>query len=515
MKIREVLRLQSEGRTQREIAASVGSARSTVQECLKRVRAAGLAWPLPEELDEAALQARLYPARTPPPEKAERAKPDFEAVMRELARKHVTRRQLWREYRTHHPEGLKYTAFCVQLRTWRKTLGAQATLTLEHRPGDKLGVDFSGDPAYYVDRATGERIAAPLFVAAWNFSHKIFACATASQSAPDWLTAHADAFEFYGCCPAAVVPDNTKTAVIRACRYDPDLNRAYTDLAEHYSVAVLPARVRRPRDKGGVETGVLMAQRRVLAALRDQVFFSLAELNAAIRTIVEEINAEPFQKREGNRNELFETLERPAAQALPPRRYEYGKWSAVLVHPDYHVQVDKGFYSVPYRLIGQQVQARAQARIVELFQHGKLIAAHPRVERPWQRRTIEAHRPPEHQAYLTLGFDQLMERAQRIGIHTAAVLAKQALSKKHLDEVLRGALGIVRLAEDFSPRALEQACGAALQLGTFSYRAVRDLLVAQGRKSPRRGARVNTPATADLFHENLRGAEYFANKTKH
>jgi hypothetical protein len=259
----------------------------------------------------------------------------------------------------------------------------------------------------------------------------------------------------------------------------------------------------------------LIAQRRILAALRDAVFFTLAELNAAIRKILEEINAEPFQKREGSRNALFEREERPVARALPARRYEYGKWSTVLVHPDYHVQVDKGFYSTPYALIGQPVQARLGARIVEIFQHGKVIAVHPRTDRLWQRRTLPAHRPPEHQAYLALGFDQLLDRAQRIGIHTAGILAKQALSKKHLDETLRGALGIVRLAEDFSPRALEHACGVALQLGTFSYRAVRNLLVAGARKSPRGGARTPAPATADLFHENVRGAGYFSSKTKH
>jgi len=517
MKIREVLRMLAEGRSQREIASSVGCARSTLQECLKRAKAAGLTWPLPDTVDEAALLARLYPTKIPEVLTPERPKPDFASVLRELSRKHVTRKQLWREYRSQHPDGLKYTAFCVQYRAWRRSMGAGATLKIDHAPGDKLSVDYSGDPAYFVDRHTGERIAAQLFVAAWNFSHKIFACATRTQTTQDWLTAHADALEYFGCCPKAIVPDNTKTAVIKACRYDPDLNRAYVDFAEHYRCAIVPARPLKPRDKGGVEGAVLIAQRRVLAALRDQVFFSLADLNAAIRTIIEQINAEPFQKREGCRNTLFEQYERPAALPLPAHRYEYGRWYKVVVHPDYHVQLDKGFYSVPHSLIGQKVRARAKARVVEIFHAGKAVASHVRVERPWQRRTVPAHRPPEHQAYLALGFDKLMERAQKIGLSTAGVLEKQLLSKRHLDEVIRGALGILRLAEDFSDRALEQACELALQLGTHSYSAVRDLLKAQGAKGARRPARSLKPATADLLHENLRGAEYFtiSNKTKH
>jgi transposase len=352
VKIREVLRLQAEGHKQRKIAASLICSRSTVQECLQRARSAGVSWPLPEDLDELALQAKLYPSKA---KAVLMPEPDFDRVLRELARPHVTRRQLWREYRAQHPNGLKYTAFCVHFRRWRKSLGAEATLTLEHVPGDKLLVDYSGDPAHFVDRDTGEVIAAQLFVAVWAFSSKMYAEATMSMNSKDWLEAHVNALEAFGCAPAAVVPDNTKTAVIKACRYDPLKNREYCDFAERYSLAILPARAKKPRDKAGVEGGVLIAQRRILGALRDQVFFSLADLNVAIKSIVADINAEAFQKREGSRNSLFEQYERPAAQALPKRRYQYAEWhDGVRVYPDYHVQVLKGYYSVPYTLIGQK-----------------------------------------------------------------------------------------------------------------------------------------------------------------
>jgi len=508
MKIREVLRLQAEGFKQRQIAVSVGCSRTTVQKCLRRARAAGIGWPLPQELDEATLQARLYPTplmRTDP-----RPEPDYAKVTRELGRKHVTRRQLWREYRAQHPSGLQYTAFCVHLRQWRKTLGAEARLTLEHEPGERLFVDYSGDPGYYVDRQSGESIPGQLFVAAWGFSHKLYAEATRTQTTQDWLTAHANALEAFNCRPKVLVPDNTKAAVIKACYYDPEKNRQYADFGEHYDLAILPARSRKPRDKAKAENGVLVAQRRILGALRDAVFFSLAELNAAIKKIVEEINAEPFQKREGTRNTLFEQYERPAARPLPARRYEYAEWRDAIVHPDYHVQADKGLYSVPYTFIGQKVQVRLSARIVEILQHGKSIAVHQRAQRPWQRRTIPAHRPAEHRAYLELDYGKLLDRAQRIGLNTAAVVVKQVLNKKHLDETIRGALGILRLAEDFTPKALERACGLALQLGTYNYRAVRDLLLQSKRKAPRHAV----PGTAHLMHENVRGSDYFCSKTK-
>jgi len=508
MKIREVLRLQVEGLSHRQIALSVSCARTTVQEILRRARAAGITWPLPDELDEVALRSKLYPSQCAKESAALRPKPDFAQVLQELSRKHVTRRQLWREYLARYPQGYRYTSFCVQLLQWRKSVGADVTMTIVHEPGEKLYVDYSGDPAYYIDRHTGERMAAQLFIAAWGFSHKLYVEATATQTTQDWLTAHVHAFTFYGCLPKAVVPDNTKAAVIKACYYDPDKNREYTNLGEHYDLAILPTRSRKPRDKSKIENGVLIAQRRVLGALRDALFFSLAELNEAIRRIVDEINAEPFQKRNGTRNALFEQYERPAARPLPARPYEYARWREALVHPDHHVQADKGFYSVHFTLIGQKVWVRIGARVVEIFQHGKVIAAHQRVQRPWQRRTIHAHRPPAHRAYLELDYGKLLDRAQRIGTNTAAVVVKQALNKRHLDETIRGALGILRLAEDFNPEALERACAVALSLGLFNYRAVRDLLRQGGCPAPQAAS-----ASAGLMHENVRGTDYFCTET--
>lgn len=515
--IREILRLKAEGVPDREIAASVGCARSTLCECLKRARVAGISWPLPEELDEAALVARLYPGTALKRHIETFPEPDFAEVARELTRKHVTRRQLWREYRARYPRGLGYTAFCVHYQRWRATTGAEATLALDHQPGDRLYVDYSGDPAYLTDPRTGEKRRVELFVAAWGFSHYLYAEATATQGTADWLRAHVNALAAFGCAPAAIVPDNTTTAVRRALRYDPDLNPSYREFAEHYSVVVLPARVRRPRDKAKVENAVLIAQRRVLAALRDAVFFSLADLNAAIARIVDEINAEPFQKREGSRRELFERHDRPAARELPERGYEYAEWKRCLVHRDHHIEAGRGYYSVHYSLIGQRVEARLGAHVVEVFQNGKLIAAHARVERPYQRRTLDEHRPPQHRAYLALGFDELIERANKIGASTAGVIVKHALNRKYLADSLRNALGILRLAQDFSPEALEHAASRALALGVYNYRALRELIAqdtpaaaiagkAPGGSSP---APADSASSLPAEHENVRGAKYF------
>jgi transposase len=499
-RIREVLRLRAEGYSEREIARSVGCARSSIQICLWRAEQAGVGWPLPAEQDEAALEARLYPRR--PPGIEVQPAPDYAWVERELKRKHVTRRQLWREYLAQHPDGVKYTAFCVNFQHWRR--GRGVTLSLTHTPGDRLFVDYAGDPACFTDPSTGIAQKAWLFVAVWPYSSRLYAEATRTQTSPDWLGAHVRALEAFGAAPRALVPDNCTTAVKKALRYDPQFNRSYAELAEHYALAVLPARVRKPRDKAAVENGVLIAERRVLGGLRDRQFFSLAELNAAIAQIVTDINTEPFQKREGSRHSVFEAEERPATQALPARRYEYAEWKiGARVHQDHHLEVGRAYYSVHYTLVGQRVDVRLTAHTVEVFQRGASIATHPRAVRRYQRLTLEAHRPPEHRAYLALGIDTLLARAERVGAATREILERQLRHKRHPGEVIREALGVLRLAQDFSPAQLEQTAGLALELGLHSYRALHDLIKRPaGSTHPQARSRLG-------LHPNVRGADYF------
>ena len=497
-KIREVLRLKVEAQlSDRQIAAALGSARSTVQECLRRCRQAGIGWPLSPEVGEAELQEQLYRRSVPP--KAAAPLPDFAAVHRELARRSVTRWLLWQEYKAQYPEGLQYTAFCNQYRRWLAT--QELVFRQVHVPGDKLFVDYAGQTMPVTDRSTGELREAQIFVAVLGASNYTYAEASWGQSAPDWLGSHVRALAFIGGAPCAIVPDNLKSGVSKAHRYEPDLNPAYHDLAEHYGLAILPARVRKPRDKAKVEAGVLVVERWILARLRNRVFFSLGELNATIRTLIEDLNTRPFKKLEGCRRSRFEQLERAALRPLPLRPYEFGEWKKAKVHPDYHVQIERAYYSVPYRLIGERVDVRLSAQAVEIFHQHQLIAAHARTRTRGQFHTLQAHRPAAHVAMIENTLERMFERASAIGPATVSVLRAQARLRKHAEQTLRSAQGILRLGRDFSPLALERACERALTLQAFSYRAVRTL-IAMPEPPP-------TTAALDLMHENLRGPEYF------
>lgn len=497
-KIREVLRLTASGVSAREVARSVGMARSTVADCLRRAEEVGLRWPLPTDFDEAHWGSRLYP---PAPRRTDApAVPEWPQVHAELSRKGVTLFLLWQEYKAAHRDGYQYSRFCDHYRAWAST--QDAVLRLAHTPGDKLFVDYAGHTAAVVDRLTGEIRPAQLFVAVLGHSSYTYAEATWTQTLPDWIGAHVRALDFIGGAPLAVVPDNLKSGVTRAHRYDPDINPSYQDFAEHYGVTVLPARPLKPRDKAAVENGVLICERFILARLRDVSFFSLAALNEAIRRLIIELNAKPFQKRDGSRLSVFEAIERPALRPLPTHRYEYATWKQAKVHLDYHVEVERHYYSVPHALIGKTVDVRLTASTIEILLHGQRVAAHLRSELKASFSTIPGHRPERHQAIVDLSHEKLLARAEAIGPATAGVLRAQVLARKHPEHALRASLGILRLAQDFSGAQLEAACHRALQLDSTSYRAVRALLNAP------------LPAQTELSlslptHANVRGPSYY------
>ena len=495
-KIREVLRLKAAGLSDSKIAAAIGSARSTVQECLRRARDAQIAWPLAEELDEDALQARLYQRAVP---LSQRPLPDFSYVHAELRRAGVTRWLLWQEYKSAQPEGWQYSVFCEQYRRWLAT--QDPVLRQAHAPGDKLFVDYAGQTMPVTDRYSGEQRKAQIFVAVLGCSNYSYAEASFSQKLPDWLGAHVRALTYLGGVPAAIVPDNLKSAVTRSHRYEPVLNPSYQDFAEHYGVAILPARVRKPRDKAKVEGGVLIVERFILARLRNRTFFSLGELNTAIAELLEQLNARPFQKLEGCRRSRFLELEAPALQPLPVKPYEFGEWRQAKVHPDYHVEVKRAYYSVPHRLIGARVDVRLTVNAIEIFHAGKRVAAHARATVRARRSTRDAHRPAHHVAVIEQSLSRVLERAATVGLATVDVLKQQAAHRRHPEDTLRSAQGILRLSQDFTPELLEAACERALTLRTYSYRAVRTLI----EMPPAAAA---SPAL-DLKHENLRGPKYF------
>lgn len=504
-KILEVLRLKHElGLSARKIARICSVSRSTAGEYLARFERAGLLWPLEAQVDQAALEALLFPA-PPRMRPGTRPRPDFEWVHRELrSHKHVTLQQLWLEYKQAQPLGCQYSQFCDLYRRWRGKL--DVVLRQPHRAGEKMFVDWAGQSIPISDRSTGQSRPAWLFVAVLGASNYTYAEAAESQQSPAWLGCHVRALKHFKGCPEIVVPDNAKTAVHSPCRYEPELNPAYAELAAHYGMAVIPARSYKPRDKAKVESGVLVAERWILAALRHRTFFSLAELNQAIGPLLEKLNERPFRKLPGCRRQWFEQLERPALAALPARPYELAEWKKARVNIDYHIELKQHYYSVPCALIGQAVEVRFNERTVEVFHRGVRVASHRRSLQAGQATTLEAHRPRCHRRYLEWTPSRLIRWAAKLGPSTAAVVQAMLASRRHPEQSYRSCLGLLRMAQAFGEGRLEAACARALHFDVCSYRSVKSILANGLDRAPLPESRPESPP---LNHDNLRGGSYF------
>ncbi len=416
----EVLRLNAQGFSYRRIGQSVGISASTVQGYLERAQQAGLSWPLPEELDEAAIEARLF-KRSEEELRSGRPEPNWLEVHRDHKRgKHVTLQLLHLEYKAAHPDGLSYTQFCVHYRRW---LGQQdLVMRLEYAAGERMFVDFAGDTVSVTDPETGEVWDAQVFVSVLGASGYLYAEATRSQDLPSWLGAHVRALEFYGGSVRAVVPDNLKSGVTHACWYEPELNPSYLDWARWYGVAVLPARPAHPRDKAAAEVGVQVVERWVLAPLRKRRFFSLQELNAAIAEQVALVNERRFRGQPISRRALFDELERPALQPLPATRYEFATWKPARVNIDYHVEFETRYYSVPYQLARQAVEVRATAGVVEIFHRGRRVTSHTRGYGQKRFFTRPEHMPAAHRAHLEWTPSRLVAWGNTIGPPVAELM---------------------------------------------------------------------------------------------
>src|SRR2546428_3783629 len=392
-KIREVLRLRFELRLgQRAIARACSISQSTVHEYLNRTAAAGVVWPLGEEWDEQRVEQALFGERQVVKRLPEQVLPDFPDLHSQLQQhRHLTLQLAWEEYRQIHPEGYGYSRFCELYQRWR---GKQdVVLRQEHQPGEKGFIDWAGATIPVHDAVTGEVWPASLFVMVLGASSYTYAEATRDQQLTAWLSAHIHAFEYFGGVPRLLVPDNLRTGVSRACRYDPDLNPTYQELALHYGVGVVPARPYRPRDKAKVESGVQVVERWIVAALRNRKFFSLPELNHAIRELLVRLNERPFRKRDGSRASLFHSLEKPALAPLPGERFDMSQWSRATVNIDYHIVFEGNFYSVPYAWVQQVVEVRSTPTTIEIFRKGNRIASHLRSRRRGQAITHKHHRP--------------------------------------------------------------------------------------------------------------------------
>ena len=504
-KIREVLRLTfGEGLSRRQAGASAGVPVTTVSDYVGRAIAAGVGWPLPEGLDDAGLEALLYPPARPKGDP--RPAPDWGYVHKELRRKSVTLQLLWLEYREAHPDGYGYSQFCNLYRSWRG--GVDVVMRQSHRAGEKLFVDFAGDTIPVWDRRTGEvSLRAELFVAVAGASSYLFAEAFPSQELLYWVTAHVHCFEAMGGCPAIVVCDNLRSGVTRPHRYEPDVNATYAEMAAHYGIAVIPARAYKPRDKAKAENGVLVAERWILARLRDRRFFSLGEANTAIRDCVAEINARPFQKIDGSRQGLFESLERPELRPLPAGRYEFATWRKARVNIDYHIEADKHYYSVPYQLARQQVDIRLSAATVEVFHSGRRVASHPRSSERHRHTTDPAHMPEAHRRHAEWTPSRIIDWAGKTGPGTAGLVEAILSSRPHPEQGYRAALGIIRLAGRYGDGRVEAACARALRLRSCSYRSVESILRHSLDRQPLPGTTA-TPAPHPA-HDNVRGSGYY------
>ena len=503
-KIKEVLRLHHLGLGQREIARCCSIGQSSVHNYLKRAESAGVKWPLPADLDDAQLEEQLFGRRR---EKAryEKAEPDFAVVHEQLtSHKYVTLQLLWEEYIEQHPGGYRYSRFCELYQRWRRKL--DVVLRQEHRAGEKLFVDYAGATIPVENPTTGEVRQAQLFVAVLGASSYSYAEATWSQQLPDWLSSHVRAFEFFGGVPEIVVPDNLRSGVTQACRYEPDLNRSYQDMATHYGVAVVPARPRKPRDKAKVEQGVQLAERWIVAALRKRSFTSLSALNQAIGELLERINRRAFRKRSGSRLSLYESLDRPALKPLPVERYELGEWKTARVNLDYHIEVERHYYSVPYQLVGQQVEARLTARTLEVIHCGRRVASHPRSHEAYRQTTIHEHRPKSHQQHLEWTPSRLIDWARNVGPATAEVFDKILASKPHPEMGYRSCLGILRLSKIHSAERVEAASRRALHFDACSYQSLKSMLASGLDHQP---LDESEPERTPVEHDNIRGADYY------
>ena len=506
-KTKEILRLKYELKlSNRKIARSCSISPETVGKVLRRAEKAGITWPLPAETDNPRLEELLYGEQTLF-SKAKLPLPDMDYIHRELRRKGVTLRLLWEEYLSENPDGYQHSQFCEYYSRWRKRL--HPTMRLPHKAGEKMFVDWAGQTIPVIDSQTGISRPASLFVAALGASNYTFTEAFPDQKLPHWIAGHCDAYEYFEGVAKATIPDNPKTAVNRACRYEPDINATYQEMAEHYGTVIIPARTYKPRDKAKVENAVQNVERRIIAVLRHQTFFSVAEVNRAIKKLLVKLNSKPFQKLAGSRLSLYEELEKLVLLPLPEQRYQFSQWSKAKVNIDYHVQADKHFYSVPYQNIHQQVDVRLTDRTVEIFIRKQRVAAHRRSYVNGRYTTDKAHMPEAHQKHLEWTPDRLISWAQKIGENCSQAVKTIIESKPHPELGYRACLGIMRLSRDHGSQRVEAACRRALTFDTCSYRSIKSILKTKLDKEPLPGSEEPTPLLVQK-HENVRGETYYA-----
>ena len=498
--VREVLRLTEAGRSQTEISQSCRIARSTVRDYQRKAKAGGLTTELLGQMSEEQLEEAFSKKR--PGRLRSCGELDYQYLQRELTRKGVTLSVLWEEYLREHPDGYSYSRYCELYCAWRKA--QKLSLRQEYKAGEKMLVDFAGMtmPVY---PPTGVEFEASIFVSTLGASNLLYVEGVCGEDLNSWLGAHTRCFEYYGGVPAVAVPDNLKSGVTKACFYDPIINASYQELAEYYHIAVLPARSGKPRDKAKVEQAVQLVERRILAPLRHRRFTSLAELNAAIKELLEAINNRPMQVYGCSRRELFEEIERATLQALPAQPFRLGHWRSAKVNIDYHVEVDRRYYSVPYQLRGERVEVCVREKTIELYREQKRIAFHPLLPRPGMHHTLKEHMPQEHRYMQEWNPSRFLDWGGKIGCETQRQIASLLESRTHPEQGYRACLGLLRLEKRYGKERLEAACRRANHFGIVSMRSVKSMLEHGHDKLPLRESRVCSRSA----HGNVRGGSYY------
>lgn len=504
---KEILRLKSLGLNHKEIAAACGCGRNTVTRTLARAKEQQLSWEQIKSLSSQQVTERLYPAeQTGPVYKM----PDYAQVHREMQKNGVTLSLLWVEYceqcRQNGDLPYKSTQFNKYYADYvHKT---RATMHLEHKPGETMQVDWAGQTATILDTATGELLDAYLFVAVLPYSGYAYTEAFLDMKQESWITAHVNAYQYFGGVTRILTPDNLKAGVVKNTRSETVLNKAYQEMAEHYGTAIIPARPRSPKDKAFVEGSVGVVSTWILAALRNQQFLSLVELNKAIHEKLEACNHREFQKREGNRASTFED-EKLFLLPLPAVPFELAVWKVATVQYNYHISVERMNYSVPYEYIKHQVDVRLTRTAVEIFFAGTRVASHLRLYgRPNQYSTVEAHMPPDHQAYLQWNGERFLRWAEQIGEHTTAVVRLFLTAHKVEQQGYKSCMALLKLSDRYSPVRLENACRKALSFTTSpSLKSVQSILNSgQDKLSSEEPC---TQKEEPRAHRVTRGAEYY------
>lgn len=504
-KLREILRLRLDGRlSMRQIRDSLRLSLGAVQKVASKAEELGLNWEMIEQLDDQQLASRFYP-ESDTRVSNQLQLPDWREVNQELKRQGVTKHLLWEEYTQQYPNrSYSYPQYCFLFQEWLKK--QKRSMRQIHKAGDKLFVDYAGQTIPIVNSSTGEVRLAQIFVAVLGASNYIFSEATWTQRLPDWIGSHARAFTFFDGVPRLIVPDNLKSGVTKSCRYDPDINPAYQQLAAHYGTAIVPARPYKPKDKAKAEVGVQIIERWILARLRHHTFFSLAELNQCISALLTEVNHKPFKQLKGTRQQWFESLDRPALQPLPKQTYQYTDIKIVKVNVDYHIQYDNHLYSVPHHLVGERLELHAKDHLIELYFQNKRICAHVRKAHPGVT-TIPEHMPTRHEKHLQWTPGRLMNWAKDLGDEVLIWVQALLKQKQHEEQAYRSCLGLLNLSKSYPPERVNIACAIANQHSLYRLKYVKQILLSNQDKL------VLEPKEPSLrlpqVHENIRGPESF------